>query len=85
MKSYYLKGKRIDIMRKRRMNMIELKVKELLEKSGISRYRLQKMTNWNYKRINDFYFGRVKQVTLEEIEQLCAIFQCDVKDIMCRK
>lgn len=52
-----------------------------MQQQNISRYKLQKYTNWNYKRINDFYFGRVKEIKTSEIELLCSIFKCKVADL----
>jgi DNA-binding Xre family transcriptional regulator len=65
--------------------MIYIAVKELMQKSNISRYRLQQLTNWNYRRINALYFSTVKNLTLEEIEVLCDILNCDVNDLIKRK
>ena len=62
--------------------MIIFKIKDLMKEQNISRYRLQKLTNWNYKRINSYFFGRVININVEEIEKLCDIFNCDIKDII---
>jgi len=62
--------------------MIIFKIKELLEKKDISRYKLQKLTNWNYKRINAYYFGEVIDINVEELNKLCEIFKCKVSDII---
>ncbi len=62
--------------------MVIFKVKELMESHGITRYKMIQLTNWNYKRINAFYFNKVKLVTVEEIEKLCEIFDCDIKDLI---
>lgn len=62
--------------------MVIFKVKELMEKNNITRYKMIQLTNWNYKRINAFYFNRVKLVTVEELEKLCEIFKCDIKDLI---
>ena len=62
--------------------MVKFKVRELLECNRISRYKLQKLTNWNYKRINAFYKSQVIEIKVEEIETLCRIFKCKVEDLM---
>ena len=62
--------------------MVIFKVKELMEKNNITRYKMIQLTNWNYKRINAFYFNRVKLVTIEELEKLCEILKCDIKDLI---
>lgn len=62
--------------------MIIFKIKELMEKKNITRYRLQKLTNWNYKRINSYYFGKVVNITVTELEELCNIFDCSISDLI---
>lgn len=62
--------------------MVNITIQDLMEKRDISRYKLQQLTNWNYKRINNLYFSRVKHITLEEIEILCNILKCNVEDII---
>ena len=57
--------------------MIKFNVKELMEKQNITRYRLQKLTNWNYKRINAYFFNRVVSINVNELETLCDIFGCE--------
>ena len=54
--------------------MIQITIQKLMKDNNISRYKLQQLTNWNYKRINAIYFSEVKQLTLEEMEKLCSIF-----------
>ncbi|MBP3831985.1 MAG: helix-turn-helix transcriptional regulator [Clostridia bacterium] len=62
--------------------MVNITIKDLMSKKNISRYKLQQLTNWNYKRINALYFSRVKYITLEEIEKLSNILDCDIQDIV---
>ena len=62
--------------------MVEITIQDLMSKRDISRYKLQQLTNWNYKRINALYFSKVKHITLEEIEKLCTILDCNVQDIV---
>lgn len=61
--------------------MLVFHIKELLEKNKISRYKMRIYLNWNYKRVNDFYFGRVKEIKTLEIEQLCELFNCNINDL----
>lgn len=62
--------------------MLVFKVKELLEKHKISRYKLRQYTSLSYERVNDYYFGRVKAIKPEELEELCNIFKCNTQDII---
>ena len=65
--------------------MIVLNVKKLMEKQNLTRYRLQKITNWNYKRINAYYFNRVININVNEHETLCDIFGCELSQLIERK
>lgn len=62
--------------------MVVFKIKELLEKNKLSRYKLRQYTGFTYERINDYYFGRVKSIKVDEIEILCKIFKCNTADII---
>lgn len=62
--------------------MVLIKVKELLEKNNMSRYKLRQYTNLSYDRVNDYYFNRVKAIKIEEIEELCNVFDCNIQDIV---
>lgn len=62
--------------------MIKFKVKELLEKNKMSRYKLDKYTSLSYERVNDYFFGRVKSIKVEELEELCNLFDCNTQDIV---
>ena len=62
--------------------MIKFKVKEMLEKKKISRYKLQQLTNWNYKRVNAYYLGKVISINIEELDKFCKLFKCKVSDLI---
>lgn len=62
--------------------MVLIKVKELLEKNKMSRYKLRQYTNLSYERVNDYYFSKVKAIKVEELEELCRLFKCNVQDIV---
>ena len=62
--------------------MLIFKVKELLSKNNMSRYKLRQYSNLSYERVNDYYFGRVKAIKVEELEELCQILNCNTQDIV---
>lgn len=62
--------------------MLVFKVKELLEKNNMSRYKLRQYTSLSYERVNDYYFSRVKAIKVEELEELCEVFKCNTQDIV---
>ncbi len=65
--------------------MIILNVKNLMEKQNISRYKLQQLTKWNYKRVNAYYFNRVVSININELDTLCDIFNCELTELIERK
>lgn len=62
--------------------MVFFKVKNLLEKNNMSRYKMRQYTGFSYARVNDYYFGRVKDIKVSEIEKLCQLFNCKLEDIV---
>lgn len=46
--------------------MIVFHIKELLTKNKMSRYKLEKYSSLSYERVNDYFFGRVKSIKVEE-------------------
>lgn len=62
--------------------MVVFKLKELLEKNKMTRYKLKKYTEMTYQRVNDYYFGRVKDVKVSEINMLCELFRCKITDLI---
>lgn len=62
--------------------MVQLKLKEILEKKKISRYRLQFMTNLNYPRINQLYKNTAKNISFEEIDILTTVLDCSISDLI---
>ena len=61
--------------------MIIFRIKDLLEKNKMSRYKLRQYTGFTYTRVNDYYFGRVKDIKTSEIEILCKLFHCKIEDL----
>ncbi|MCI8470269.1 MAG: helix-turn-helix transcriptional regulator [Clostridia bacterium] len=62
--------------------MVQLKLKEILEKKKVSRYRLQLLTNLNYPRINQLYKNTAKNISFEEIEILTDVLDCSIADLI---
>ncbi len=65
--------------------MVNLKLKELLEKKKISRYRLQLLTNLNYPRINQLYKNTAKNISFEELDILTTTLNCSISDLIEKK
>lgn len=62
--------------------MVQLKLKEILKKKNISRYRLQFLTNLNYPRINQLYKNTAKNISFEELDILSTVLDCSISDLI---
>lgn len=62
--------------------MLKLAISNEMKKKNISRYKLQQITNWNYKRINALYRNEMKYISLEELDTLIKILECNIQDII---
>ena len=62
--------------------MVQLKLKEILEKKKVSRYRLQLLTNLNYPKNNQLYKNTAKNISFEEIEILTDVLDCSIADLI---
>ena len=65
--------------------MIEFYFKNMLEKRKMTRYRFEFLSNFDTRRINQFYFGTAKNIKIEELEIMCQILNCDIADLICYK
>ena len=65
--------------------MVQLKLKEILEKKKVSRYRLQLLTNLNYPRVNQLYKNKKKNISFEEIDILTNVLDCSISDLIEKK
>lgn len=62
--------------------MIHIKLAQLLEERGISRYRLSQMTETKYQIIDNYYKNRIVRYDREILSRMCAALDCDVGDIL---
>ena len=61
---------------------IDIKLKDLLEKKGISRNKLCNMMGSNYDLITRYYNNRVTRVDLEIIAKICFVLDCNITDVL---
>ena len=63
------------------MIMIEMRVQELLNVKGKTRYWLVKQMQTTYKTINKICDNTLTGLQLETIEKLCSILDCTPNDL----
>lgn len=65
--------------------MVILKVNELLEKQGKSKYwlfnELNNLGNISYTNFNNMLENRTKSIKYENIDKLCTILHCEVGEL----
>lgn len=61
---------------------VEIVLKDLLEKKGVSRNKLCTMTATSYDLINRYYNNKVIRVDTDIIARICYALDCDVSDIL---
>lgn len=61
---------------------VEIVLKDLLDKKGISRNKLCTMIAVNYDLINRYYNNRVIRIDIDIIARICYALNCEVKDIL---
>ena len=61
---------------------VEITLKEILEKKGISRNKLSVMIAVNYDLVNRYYNNLVIRVDIDIIARMCYVLNCDITDIL---
>lgn len=61
---------------------VEIVLKELLNKKGISRNKLCTMIAANYNLVNRYYNNRVIRIDIDIIARMCYALNCEVNDIL---
>ena len=61
---------------------VEITLKEVLIKKGISRNKLCTMIAANYDLVNRYYNNRVIRVDTDIIARMCFALKCDVSEIL---
>lgn len=61
---------------------VEIVLKDLLDKKGISRNKLSTMISANYNLVNRYYNNKVIRIDLDIIARMCYALNCEVNDIL---
>ena len=64
---------------------VEINLKQMLIKKGISRNKLSTMIATNYNLINRYYNNSVIRIDLDIIARICYALNCEVSDILVYK
>ena len=61
---------------------VEIVLKDLLDKKGISRNKLSTMIAANYNLVNRYYNNKVIRIDLDIIARMCYALDCNISDIL---
>ena len=61
---------------------VEIVLKDILNKKGISRNKLSSMIAANYNLVNRYYNNKVIRIDLDIIARMCYALNCSVEDIL---
>lgn len=62
--------------------MITLTLQELMDKQGVTRYRLSQLTGIQYPIIDKYYKGKVTRYDSYVLDRICTALHCDIADIL---
>ena len=63
-------------------DVIKIKLDEMLEKRGITLYRLAKDTGIAYENLRKMKNGQATRIYLDTIEKLCIHLECEPADLI---
>ncbi|MCL2507760.1 MAG: helix-turn-helix transcriptional regulator [Oscillospiraceae bacterium] len=61
--------------------MVKLKVKDILEQKGLTRYWLYKQMGMSYQNFNRMINNETKSIKYSNLEALCLILDCYPSDL----
>ena len=61
---------------------ISIHLKELLDKKGITRYRLAKLADTRFEVVEKWCSGTVERIDADVLARFCYILNCDITDII---
>ena len=61
---------------------ITIRLKEQMDKRGISRYKLARSINTRFEVVNKWYCGEVEKLDLDVLARICYILDCRIEDIL---
>ncbi len=61
---------------------VSVRLKELLEKKGITRYRLAKLADTRFEVVEKWCSGTVERIDLDILARFCYVLDCEISDII---
>ena len=61
---------------------IELRLKEQMDRRGLSRNKLARLVNTRYEVIDKWYRNQVEKIDADILARLCFVLRCSVEDLL---
>ncbi len=61
---------------------ISIRLRELIEEKGITRYRLAKLAGTRFEVVEKWCSGTVERIDTDVLARFCYILNCDITDII---
>ena len=61
---------------------ITVRLKEIMEEKGITRYRLAKLADTRFEVVEKWCSGTVERIDTDVLARFCYILKCNVDDII---
>ena len=72
----------MNIVEIKKYGKISLKLKNYMEKKGITRNSLATAINVRFEVIDKWYKGNVEKMDLDVLARICCVLDCEVEDII---
>ncbi len=61
---------------------VTVRLKELIEERGITRYRLAKLADTRFEVVEKWCSGTIERVDTDVLARFCYILDCEIEDII---
>lgn len=61
---------------------VKIKLRELMEKNGISRYALARRINVRFEVVDRWYNGNIEKIDLDILARICFTLGCQISDLL---
>lgn len=61
---------------------MKIKINQLLEESGKTKYWLMQKTGATYQTIHRLCSGQTRSIQFDTLEKICIAFNCQIQDIL---
>ena len=61
---------------------VNIKLKELIERKGISKYKLCNQAQMQLRQVNNYCNNNITRLDIDVLARLCTVFECSMNDLL---